>query len=157
MSRQIGQTLQDKERELATYAVDTSLCSDNGPLVLSLINKFINAYSDKLEGRFVDDVAIECLGGSRINFIFHNIFKNIINSIDPFEYLTDQDIQTAIKNASAMSPSLFVPEGAFEVLIRQQIARLLEPSLDCAYQVYEELRRVVIEIHVPELAQYYKL
>lgn len=56
-----------------------------------------------------------------------------------------------------MSPSLFVPEGAFEVLIRQQIARLLEPSLDCAYQVYEELRRVVIEIQVPELQQYYKL
>ena len=81
----------------------------------------------------------------------------MINSIDPFEYLTEQDIQTAIKNASAMKPSLFVPEEAFEVLIRQQIARLLEPSLDCAYQVYEELRRVVIEINVPALTHYYKL
>lgn len=51
-----------------------------------------------------------------------------------------------------MQTSLFVPEGAFEVLVRQQIARLLEPSLDCAYQVYEELRRVVIETNLPELA-----
>lgn len=84
MTRQIGCTLQDKERELATYAIDTSLSDDNGPLVLALINKFINAYSDKLEGRFVDDVAIECLGGSRINYIFHHIFKNSINTIDPF-------------------------------------------------------------------------
>ena len=56
-----------------------------------------------------------------------------------------------------MKPSLFVPEEAFEVLIRQQIARLLEPSLDCTYQVYEELRRVVIEINVPPLTHYYKL
>ena len=56
-----------------------------------------------------------------------------------------------------MSPSLFVPEGAFEVLVRQQIARLLEPSLDCTYQCYEELRRIVIEIDVPELTHFYKL
>jgi dynamin 1-like protein len=51
-----------------------------------------------------------------------------------------------MKNSSSLSPSLFVPEGAFEVLIRQQIARLLEPSLDCSYEVYEELRKIVISI-----------
>ena len=67
-------------------------------------------------------------------------------AVDPFENLTDQDIQTAIKNASAMNPSLFVPEGAFEVLVRQQIVRLLEPSLQCVNQIYEELRRLVLEI-----------
>ena len=52
---------------------------------------------------------------------------------------------------------MFVPEGAFEVLVRQQIARLLEPSLDCAYEVYEELRKIVISIKIPELQRYYKL
>ena len=81
----------------------------------------------------------------------------MVNSIDPFEYLTEQDIQTAIKNANAMSPSLFVPEQAFEVLIKQQIARLLEPSLECSQQVYEELRRLVLQIQMPELTRYYKL
>jgi dynamin 1-like protein len=116
-----------------------------------LINKFINAYADKLEGRFVEKSAVEMQGGSRISYIFHELFSKVINSIDPFENLTEQDIQTAIKNASAMSPNLFVPEQAFEVLVRQQVARLLEPSLDCAYKVYEELRRVVIEIEIPEL------
>ena len=44
---------------------------DSGPLVLALINKFINAYSDKLEGRFVKESAVELSGGSRINYIFH--------------------------------------------------------------------------------------
>ena len=36
-----------------------------------------------------------------------------------------------------------MPEVAFEVLVRQQIARLLEPSLDCAHLVYKELRDIV--------------
>ena len=91
---------------------------DNGPLVLALINKFINAYSDKLEGKFVKESAVELQGGSRINLIFHDIFRKVISSIDPFEHLTEQDIQTAIKNAQAMTTSLFVPESAFEVLVR---------------------------------------
>ena len=76
---------------------------------------------------------IQLTGGSRINHIFHSTFSNTVNAIDPFEYLSEVQIQTAIKNASAMAPSLFVPESAFEVLVRQQIARLLEPSLDCTY------------------------
>jgi dynamin 1-like protein len=136
---------------------DPLLEVDSGPHVLDLINRFIKAYGDMLDGRFVKESAVEMQGGSRINYIFHELFRKVINQIDPFEYLSDQDIQTAIKNASAMSPSLFVPEQAFEVLVRQQIARLLEPSLDCAYQVYEELRRVVIHIDVPQLAPFYKL
>jgi dynamin 1-like protein len=37
------------------------------------------------------------------------------------------------------------------------MARLLEPALDCAYGTYEELRRMVIQINLPELKQFYKL
>ena len=123
-----------------------SIGEDKGPLILHLINSFIDKYAEKIEGQFVNEIAVECLGGSRINYIFHNIFNTVITNIDPFEYLTDQDIQTAIMNSRALTPSLFVPEGAFEVLVRQQIARLLEPSLDCAHDVYYELREVVIHI-----------
>lgn len=71
-----------------------------------------------IEGKFVKESAIDCLGGSRINYIFHNIFVKSIKEIDPFQYLTESDIQTAIMNAKALSTSLFVPEQAFEVLIR---------------------------------------
>ena len=123
LGAQIKAKLNDKESELATFvgtevSNDPLIGVDSGPLVLALINKFINAYGDKLEGRFVKESAVEVQGGSRINYIFHELFRKVINSIDPFEYLTEQDIQTAIKNASAMKPSLFVPEEAFEVLVR---------------------------------------
>jgi len=111
--------LQQKERELVLLQLDgENLDADKGPMILGLINTFLNTYGNKIEGKFVKEIAVECQGGSRINFIFHEIFNKVINTIDPFEYLTEQDIQTAIKNASALSPSLFVPEGAFEVLIR---------------------------------------
>ena len=152
LNKQITEHLQQKERELVQLQADDD-CGDvdKGPMILNLINTFINTYGEKIEGRFVKEIAVKCIGGSRINYLFHEIFYKVINSIDPFEYLTEQDIQTAIKNASALTPSLFVPEGAFEVLIRQQISRLLEPSLDCAYEVYEELGKLVIAIEIPEL------
>lgn len=84
----------DKERELASSSVtamsgDPLADVDSGPLVLALINKFINAYGDKLEGRFVKESAVELSGGSRINYIFHELFRKVINSIDPFEYLSE--------------------------------------------------------------------
>lgn len=115
LSENIKATLADKERELAKICVtamsgDPLNDVDSGPLILTLINRFINAYGEKLEGRFVKESATEVQGGSRINYIFHELFRKVIGSIDPFEYLNESDIQTAIKNASAMSPSLFVPE-----------------------------------------------
>lgn len=97
LNQQIKTSLADKERELAAVSVtamsgDPLEKVDSGPLVLALINKFINAYADKLEGRFVKESAVELSGGSRINYIFHELFRRVINNIDPFEYLTEQEI-----------------------------------------------------------------
>lgn len=158
LNKQIAEHLQQKQRELQAIQSDDPIPDlDRGGVVLSLINKFLNSYSDKIEGKFVKGIAIECQGGARINFIFHDIFKKVINDINPFEYLTEEDIQTAIKNTNAINQSLFVPEGAFEVLVRQQIARLLDPSIDCAYEIYEELRKIIISIQIPELQRFYRL
>jgi len=76
-----------------------SIDGDKGPVVLNLINKFTSHYGDMIEGKFVKESAIECLGGSRINFIFHEIFVKSVKEIDPLSHLKDTDIQTAIKNA----------------------------------------------------------
>jgi len=134
---------------MAALQVDPLASSaDLGPYILHLINKFTQYYADMIEGKFVKESATEFLGGSRINYIFHHIFTKTIDAIDPFEYLTDEDIQTAIKNANSLNPSLFIPEQAFEVLVRQQIARLLEPSLQCSQMVYEELRKIIINIKI---------
>jgi dynamin 1-like protein len=57
---------------------------DKGPLILNLINKFTVSYGDMIEGKFVKDSSVDCLGGSRINYIFHHIFVKSIRDIDPF-------------------------------------------------------------------------
>lgn len=57
---------------------------DKGPVILNLINKFTNSYGDMIEGKFVKESAVECFGGSRINYIFHSIFVKSIRDIDPF-------------------------------------------------------------------------
>lgn len=41
------------------------------------------------------------------------------------------------------SPALFVATTAFEVIIKQQIKRLEEPSLRCVTMVYDELVRIL--------------
>lgn len=61
-----------------------SVEGDKGPVVLNLISKFTSTYSDMIEGKFVKESAVDCLGGSRINYIFHHIFVKSVKDIDPF-------------------------------------------------------------------------
>ena len=79
--------------------------------------------------------------------------KSILN-IDPFDSMSDEDIKTAIRNSNGLKPSLFVPEGAFVILVKQQIARLQEPSLQCVHLIYDELRRIVFSVDIPELKRF---
>jgi hypothetical protein len=39
---------------------EVHLDEDKGPLILNLINSFLNTYGDKIEGRFVKEIAVEC-------------------------------------------------------------------------------------------------
>jgi dynamin 1-like protein len=59
------------------------------------------------------------MGGSRLNYIFFKVYNHTLNSVDPFDSLSDEDLKTAIRNASSLRPNLFVPEVAFEVLSKQ--------------------------------------
>lgn len=88
-------------------------------VVLHVIAKFANQYGEFIEGKFVKETAKELLGGSRLNHIFYEVFNKILNGIDPFDALSDEDLKTAIRNASSLRPNLFVPEVAFEVLSKQ--------------------------------------
>ena len=40
-------------------------------------------------------------------------------------------------------PALFVPEMAFELLVKKQIRLLLSPSLQCVEKVYEEMQKIM--------------
>jgi len=56
---------------LRTDEMDLDL--DKNAMILNLINKFMNSYQEYIEGKSVKEIAVECQGGARINFIFHDL------------------------------------------------------------------------------------
>ncbi|KAL4503241.1 hypothetical protein ABPG72_000847 [Tetrahymena utriculariae] len=152
----IVQMLSDRENDLKQYGDYSSLedKKDRGIFVLRLISQFTKSYNSLILGHYIQANNDELQGGSRIQYIFNNIFRKSITEINPFDILKDEDIRTAIKNADGLKQSLFVAEGAFENLVKQQISRLLNPSIQCSHLVYEELRRIINLINVPEIQRF---
>lgn len=142
----MGQT----EQELASYGDFPSLGSTQegkSALVLSLMTKFANSFVNSVEGTALDDVSIkELCGGARIYFIFNEVYGAQLASINPTQNLSVKDIRTAIRNSSGPRPSLFVPELAFDLLVKPQIKLLEDPSRRCVEMVYEELMKIVHNI-----------
>ena len=116
---------------------------DKGPALLQILTKFASNYCHRIEGTSRDIETHQLSGGARICFIFHKIFAETLNSITPLEGLKRSDIIHAMSNAMGPRPALFVPEMAFELLVKRQIRLLLQPSLQCVELVYEELQRII--------------
>jgi len=112
-------------------------------IILNIITEFTNEYRTVIDGTSNEISSDELSGGARISFVFHEIYGAAIRSMDPFDQIKDVYIRTILYNSSGSSPALFVGTAAFEVLVKQQIRRLEEPSLKCASMVYDELVRIL--------------
>lgn len=77
-------------------------------IALNMITNFSKDYNGILSGEAKELSSQELSGGARISFVFHEIFKNGINSLDPFDQIKDGDIRTIMHNTSGSAPSLFV-------------------------------------------------
>lgn len=115
-------------------------------VVLSMITDFSNEYAGILDGEAKELSSQELSGGARISFVFHEVFKNGVDALDPFDQIKDSDIRTIMYNSSGSAPSLFVGTEAFEVLVKQQIRRFEEPSLRLVSLVFDELVRMLKQI-----------
>uniref|UniRef100_A0A7I4CEI4 Dynamin-related protein 3A n=1 Tax=Physcomitrium patens TaxID=3218 RepID=A0A7I4CEI4_PHYPA len=130
------------QKELTSYGELTDSKSGQAALLLGIITKYSSDYQSIVEGNYEEMSTTELSGGARIHYIFQEIFVRGLEEVDPCDVLTDEDIRTAIQNATGPKNVLFVPEVPFEVLVRRQIARLLEPSLQCARYIYDELVKI---------------
>lgn len=106
------------------------------------MTEFARDFVSAIDGTSLDISTKELCGGARIYYIFHDVFGRALESIDPANNLSTQDIRTAIRNSTGPRPSLFVPEVAFELLVKPQIKLLEAPSLRCVELVYEELMKI---------------
>lgn len=132
------------EKELENMGFDTGEDKPSqSKIILSVISKFSRSFIDIIDGKRGDLAAQdEIFGGAKISKIFHHVFARAVNSIDPFEHLSDREIALEIKNSTGTKPSLFVPEIAFETLSKRQIMRLKKPAVECVEMVFNELMKV---------------
>ncbi|XP_027919460.1 dynamin-related protein 3A-like [Vigna unguiculata] len=150
----ISASLVTLAKENASYGEITESKAGQGALLLNILSKYCDAFSSMVEGKNEEMSTSELFGGARIHYIFQSIFVRSLEEVDPCEGLTDDDIRTAIQNATGPKSALFVPEVPFEVLVRRQISRLLDPSLQCARFTYDELVKISHRCLATELQRF---
>ncbi|XP_010277557.1 PREDICTED: dynamin-related protein 3A-like [Nelumbo nucifera] len=139
LKSRISSALVSVAKEHSSYGEITESKAGQGTLLLNILSKYCEAFTSMIEGKNEEMATTELSGGARIHYVFQQIFVKSLEEVDPCDDLTDHDIRTAIQNATGPKSALFVPEVPFENLVRRQIARLLDPSLQCARFIYDEL------------------
>ncbi|KAJ5146508.1 uncharacterized protein N7515_001072 [Penicillium bovifimosum] len=151
----ISASLQKYTAELAQLG--DSMLGNSANIILNIITEFSNEYRTVLEGNNQELSSIELSGGARISFVFHELYANGVKAVDPFDTVKDIDIRTILYNSSGSSPALFVGTTAFELIVKQQIRRLEEPSLKCISLVYDELVRILSQLLSKQLFRRYPM
>ncbi|XP_043709666.1 dynamin-related protein 3A-like isoform X3 [Telopea speciosissima] len=154
LKSRISSALVAVAKEHASFGEITESKAGQGALLLNILTKYSEAFASMVEGKNEQMSTSELSGGARIHYIFQSIFVKSLEEVDPCDDLTDDDIRTAIQNATGPKSALFVPEVPFEVLIRRQIARLLDPSLQCARFIYDELIKMSHRCQASELQRF---
>ncbi|KAI7849538.1 dynamin-A [Circinella umbellata] len=154
LSAMIGQT----QHELAQYGDPAFIGSAHkGSLVLKMLTMFSTQFTASIDGTSPEISTKELSGGARIYFIFNNIFGHALDAIIPCSNITNDDIRTAIRNSTGPRCSLFVPELAFDLLVRPQIRLLEAPSLRCVDMAFQELSKICHTCGTKELLRFPKL
>lgn len=150
----MGQT----QQELASYGNKQFSGEEHrGSLILQLMTRFASSFISSIDGTSSEISTKELCGGARIYYIFNEVFGNSLETIDPTHNLTISDIRTAIRNSTGPRPSLFVPELAFDLLVKPQIKLLEAPAQRCVELVYEELIKICHTCGSQELLRFPRL
>ncbi|PHH71750.1 hypothetical protein CDD80_5010 [Ophiocordyceps camponoti-rufipedis] len=149
----ISSSLQKYSSELESLG--PSMLGNSANIVLNIITEFTNEWRTVLDGNNTELSSTELSGGARISFVFHELYSNGVKALDPFDVVKDVDIRTILYNSSGSSPALFVGTTAFELIVKQQIKRLEDPSLKCVSLVYDELVRILSQLLGKQLYRRY--
>ncbi|KAL8712424.1 MAG: hypothetical protein Q9220_003272 [cf. Caloplaca sp. 1 TL-2023] len=150
----MGQT----QQELASYGNNQFSGKEHrGSLILQLMTRFASSFISSIDGTSMEISTKDLGGGARIYYVFNSVFGNSLETIDPVQNLSTLDIRTAIRNSTGPRPSLFVPELAFDLLVKPQIRLLEMPSQRCVELVYEELIKICHTCGSTELTRFPRL
>ncbi|KAL0210471.1 hypothetical protein RCL1_004907 [Eukaryota sp. TZLM3-RCL] len=161
----IRQLMNSSTEELRSLGGDQLIGQANqGALLLKLLTSYAQDYCSSIDGKlsYVDGrvssiSTTELWGGARLSYVFHDILTRQIEKVVSNNEMTNEDIRTAIRNATGPRTSLFVPEDSFELLAKRQIARLEAPALRIVELVYHELVRIIQQCPSQDLKRFSNL
>jgi len=161
IKNQIQKDVSKLEDELAGYGVPIIETEQAmSALLLNLITMFATNFGNTIDGVGIDESKMnsnELFGGARILYTFRVSYQKEVLRIHAHDGLSDGEIGIAIRNASGAKNSLFIPEVAFEILVKRQIEKLRRPALNCIELVFEELQRVAAQSKTPQMSRFDQL
>eukprot|EP01062_Namystynia_karyoxenos_P076286 TRINITY_DN7465_c0_g1_i1.p1 TRINITY_DN7465_c0_g1~~TRINITY_DN7465_c0_g1_i1.p1 ORF type:complete len:724 (+),score=295.05 TRINITY_DN7465_c0_g1_i1:94-2172(+) len=111
--------------------------------MLAVLSTYSGAVERMLNGTAADITKYtELVGGARINYLLNVGFVPFLQQLDPFHDISDEQIRAVIHNSQGTNESLFVPEGAFNVLARSVVQKLEPPAQRCVDYIFEELAKI---------------
>lgn len=112
--------------------------------MLQMIQGLQNDFERSIEGSGSTAVnTAELTGGARINRLFHERFPYEVAKMEFDEKELRRKIALAIQNTHGIRVGLFTPDLAFEVIVKDQIYLMREPSMKCVDMVVLELTNIM--------------
>ena len=117
-------------------------------VLLQQLSKYSDEFKEALVGVSSEEATDEkkLRGGAKLREVFDTKFCSEVDKIKLFRTMTRREILTIIDNSCGCTDSLFVPELAFETLVKQKIELLEDPSLECLREVTEEMKLLFKDI-----------
>ena len=92
-------------------------------MVLEKLHGYAASFTKSVAGKNEDLNTTALEGGARIHFVLQDIFVKGLESLDPTQAMSEEDIRTAIQNAAGTKAVLLLPEEPFENLVKQAIRK----------------------------------
>jgi len=121
---------------------------DQKSFLTGFLKDISRSYEDTVNGNQKEIPIDEIVGGASIIRIFQQKYLKRINDIDTFSDLSDENIAVILLNTSGITQCTFVNEKALQNILRLQLKKLIEPSLDCLELVRIEMLTIFNSIDV---------
>eukprot|EP00286_Rhodomonas_abbreviata_P023109 CAMPEP_0181296234 /NCGR_PEP_ID=MMETSP1101-20121128/4588_1 /TAXON_ID=46948 /ORGANISM="Rhodomonas abbreviata, Strain Caron Lab Isolate" /LENGTH=787 /DNA_ID=CAMNT_0023401071 /DNA_START=45 /DNA_END=2408 /DNA_ORIENTATION=+ len=147
ISAKIKDKLREAQEKLHQYGDDDLQTEQQQRAsVLNAITRFCQRFAEFMEGRSINRDQAVIYGPARMRDIFTVEFRQSVHGMDTRQMMTDEQIHTVRRNAVGVRADLFVPNAAFETLVKQLIQQLEEPAAACVRTVSEELKQFLREV-----------
>mmetsp|Transcript_22599 Transcript_22599/g.53413 ORF Transcript_22599/g.53413 Transcript_22599/m.53413 type:complete len:794 (-) Transcript_22599:1916-4297(-) len=147
ISSKIKVMLHQAQQELQQFGdEDSQTEQQQRAIVLNAITRFCQNFGEYMEGRTVHRDQATLYGPARMRHIFTVEFRQSVHQLDTRQMMTDEQIHTVRRNAVGVRADLFVPNSAFETLVKQLIQQLEEPAAACVRTVSEELKQLLRDV-----------